>query len=87
MADKVVKFTNCDNVRYTVECCNTDVRYTCPYLKFLAEQEGYTDYYVTSAGETVRVELNFWQHSFAQNFPYPKAACASCMYNSKKRGR
>lgn len=80
-----VDFHNAANSIHMVDCDNTDVRYTCPYLKFL-ENQGYTDYQVEHMGRITIVHLNFWRNYSAKekNLPYPRNFCLSCPYN---RGR
>ena len=80
-----VDFHNGGTSIHNVDCDNTDIRYTCPYLKFL-EKQGYTDYQVERMGRITIVHLNFWRNYSAKekNLPYPRNFCLSCPWN---RGR
>lgn len=80
-----VDFHNAANSIHMVDCDNTDVRHSCPYLKFLEKQD-YTDYQVEHMGRITIVHLNFWRNYSAKekNLPYPRNFCLSCSWN---RGR
>jgi hypothetical protein len=56
-----VDFHNAANSIHMVDCDNTDVRHSCPYLKFLEKQD-YTDYQVEHMGRITIVQLNFWRN-------------------------
>jgi len=83
-----VYFTNAGTSVHRVDCDNTDVRYTCPYLEFL-EKRDYTHYRVTEIGRITKVELNFWQNYSAKEkkLPYPKNFCLTCPWNRDNCGR
>lgn len=80
-----VDFHNAVNSIHMVDCDNTDVRHSCPYLKFLEKQD-YTDYQVEHMGRITIVQLNFWRNYSAKekNLPYPRNFCLSCPWNRSR---